>query len=150
MKKELQIGLIGFGNIGTGVVNTLNRNSKRINSYLKRPLRLVRIADIDIVTKRAADYDSAILTAGAYTIIDDPEIDVVIELIGGVEPAKEFIEASLRAGKHVVTANKAMLAEHGAELWQLAEQNKVYSNGDAEIYIPEKPRPPWQEIIPRD
>lgn len=123
--KKVQIGLIGFGNIGTGVVNALNRNGKLIADRIGAELVLKRIADVDVKRKRAAEYDPAILTPDANAILNDPEIQIVIELVGGLEPARTFVEKALRAGKHVVTANKAMLANFGAELWRTAEEHNV-------------------------
>jgi homoserine dehydrogenase len=125
MAKPIKIGLIGFGNIGTAVVNALNRNGRVINERLPRPIKLVRIADIDLKRKREAKYDRAMLTARAQDILDDPQIEIVIELIGGIEPARSYIRRALMNRKHVVTANKALLAEHGAELLQLAHKQKV-------------------------
>lgn len=125
MKDSINIGLIGFGNIGTGVVNTLNKNGSKINADLKKPLKLTKIADIDTTTKRNADYDPSILTNDAFEIINDPDIDIVIELIGGVGVAKTFVEAALKKGKHVVTANKSLLAQHGVPLYKLACENNV-------------------------
>jgi homoserine dehydrogenase len=121
--KQVNLGLIGFGNIGTGVVNALNRNGELIAQRIGAQLVLRRIADVDTKRRRAADYDPAIVTPDANAILDDPSIDIVIELVGGLEPARSFVEKALRAGKHVVTANKAMLANFGADLWQTAVQH---------------------------
>ena len=120
MGKPLEIGLIGFGNIGAGVVRTLAENASLIDSRLPRPLHLRAIADLDTTTRRDAPYDASILGSDAQSLIDDPEIDIIIELVGGIEPARTFIQSSLEAGKHVVTANKALMAEHGPELMNLA------------------------------
>ncbi len=125
MSKALEIGLIGFGNIGAGVVRTLAENDALIRARLPRPVRLARIADRDLKTKRNAPYDPKILTDDVSKILGDPKIEAVIELVGGIEPARTFVVRALNAGKHVVTANKALLAEHGAELWQLARRKKV-------------------------
>ncbi len=125
MSDPLKIGLIGFGNIGAGVVRTLDANREIIGARLPRPLELIAIADLDTKTRRDAPYDPAIVTSDAKGLIADPGIDVVIELVGGIEPAKTFVEAALNAGKHVVTANKALLAEHGPELLALAQANGV-------------------------
>jgi homoserine dehydrogenase len=123
MSDEIKVGLIGFGNIGTGLVNALNRNSTLIDARVGMPVRLVKIADVDTKRQRDADYDPAILCDNADAILDDPSISVVVELVGGLEPARTFVEKALRNGKHVVTANKAMLATFGAELWKLAADN---------------------------
>lgn len=121
--KTIKVGLIGFGNIGTGVVNALHSNGSLIADRLGVCVELVRIADVDTKRKRAAHYDPAILVPDAHAILDDPAIDIVIELVGGLEPARSFVEKALRSGKHVVTANKAMLANFGAELWQIADNS---------------------------
>ncbi len=125
MRKQISIGLIGFGNIGTGVVNALNVNRNTITERVPHPLRVTRIADLDIKTPRNAKYDPAILTTNADGILEDPNIDVVIELIPGLEPARTYIEKALRNHKHVVTANKALIAAHGTELLALAKNQRV-------------------------
>ncbi len=124
-KKYINVGLIGFGNIGSAVIDTLNKNNKIINIRIPIPIKIKRIADIDIKTKRNVEYDKKILTNNAYDIINDPEIDIVIELIGGLKPAKEFVENSLSNKKHVITANKALFSYYGAEILELAEKNGV-------------------------
>ena len=125
MKDAINVGLIGFGNIGTGVVQTLNNNGKLIDGRLSLPLKITRIADIDLKTRRDADYDPAILTDDAVSVVKDPDIDIIIELIGGTGAARDIVEAALKNKKHVVTANKALLAKHGAELLNLAKENGV-------------------------
>lgn len=121
----IKLGLIGFGNIGTGLVNALNQNADLIAERLGTRIELAAIADADIKRKRDADYDPAILTNDANTLLDDPSIQIVVELVGGLEPARTFVEKALKNGKHVVSANKAMLATFGGELWQTARDNKV-------------------------
>jgi homoserine dehydrogenase len=116
MANPMKVGLIGFGNIGTGVVDLLNRSGALIGSRLPRPIEIARIADLDTESARMCEYDPAILSTDVDGLLGDPEIEAVIELIGGYEPARTFVERALRAGKHVVTANKAMLARHGADL----------------------------------
>ena len=122
MSKPFNIGIIGFGNIGSGVVRALVEQRDVLASRLPRPLALKAIADRDTKTARDAPYDLAQIKADASEVIDDPEIDVVIELVGGIEPARTFVERALRAGKHVVTANKALLAMHGPELMAIAAE----------------------------
>ncbi|OPZ20005.1 MAG: Homoserine dehydrogenase [candidate division BRC1 bacterium ADurb.BinA364] len=116
MSDPLKVGLIGFGNIGTGVMRLLAENGALIDSRLPRPIRIARIADLDTATRRDCPYDPAMLSADTDALLDDPSIEAVIELIGGYEPARTFVERALAAGKHVVTANKAMLAKYGADL----------------------------------
>jgi homoserine dehydrogenase len=125
MTKPLNIGLIGFGNIGAGVVRTLAEQSDLINSRLPRPLVLKTLCDKDTTTRRDAPYDHDKLAGDAAAVLGDPEIDVVVELVGGLEPALTFVRTALERGKHVVTANKHLLAFHGAELMALAESKGV-------------------------
>src|SRR5690348_17311169 len=125
MAQALNIGLIGFGNIGAGVVRTLDAQKELLKERSPRSIVLKTIADQDTSTQRDAPYESAQLIGDANAIFADREIDVVVELVGGEQPAKSFVEKALRAGKHVVTANKALLAVHGPELLALAAENKV-------------------------
>ncbi|MFA5256128.1 MAG: homoserine dehydrogenase [Candidatus Omnitrophota bacterium] len=124
--KKINIGLIGFGKIGSGVVKALR--SKRL--FLKEKsgvdLNLVRICDKDIKTKRSVAVSNSILTTSLGKVLYDPKIDIVVELMGGIRPAKDIILEALRNGKHVVTANKALLAEAGNEVFALA--NKLSLN----------------------
>jgi homoserine dehydrogenase len=121
MMKEIRIGIIGFGTIGAGVAKTLIQNMGLLEERLGFPLTLKKIADIDIARERGISLPEAILTTDANEVINDPEIDIVVELIGGIEPAKTFITNALKAGKHVVTANKALLASKGKTLFDTAQ-----------------------------
>lgn len=129
----IRIGLIGFGNIGTGVVRWLRRNEDLINSRLPRPIELAKIADIDIDTDRGIPVSRDLLTTNADDILGDPSVDIVIELIGGTGIAREIVEKALRAGKHVVTANKALLAVHGADLMALARDKGLVIGAEASV-----------------
>jgi len=120
MANAMKVGLIGFGNVGAGVVDLLQRHAGLIASRLPRPIEIKRIADVDTQTRRQCEYDPAILTNDTESLLNDPEIEVVVELIGGYEPARTFVARALQAGKSVVTANKAMLAKHGADLMAAA------------------------------
>jgi len=123
--KSINVGLIGFGNIGTGLVNALNQNRETIAQRIGVPVQITRIADTDTKRKRDCEYDPAIVTGDANSLLDDPEIHVIVELVGGLEPARTFVERALKNGKHVVTANKAMLATFGADLWRTAAEKNV-------------------------
>ncbi len=123
--KTINVGLIGFGTIGTGVARVLRDNSQLISRRLGAELVLKKIADLDIVTDRGITLPAGMLTTDVNEVLDNPDIDMVIELIGGYEPAKTFITRALKAGKHVVTANKALLAKHGDELFQVAAKAGV-------------------------
>lgn len=121
--REIKIGLIGWGTVGTGVIKILQSNGALIARRLGARLVISRIADIDLKRERGIKVSRSILTNDAYQIINDPEIEIVVELIGGIEPAREYIVEGLKRGKQVVTANKALLAENGKELFDLAEKN---------------------------
>lgn len=125
MASPLRIGLIGFGNIGSGVIKTLQENRELLDERCPRPLRLCRVADLDLESERPVEIDRGLLTTETLEVVTDPNIDVIVELIGGLEPARTFVETAIRAGKHVVTANKALLANQGAELLALAAENNV-------------------------
>ncbi len=119
---KVNVGIIGFGTVGSGTAEILLKNRDIISSRVGSEIILKKIADLDIETDRGVDVDPAILTTNAMEIIDDPEIQIVVELIGGLDKAKDFILAAMRKGKHVVTANKALLAESGEEIYQTAEE----------------------------
>lgn len=123
--KPVKIGLIGFGTIGSGVVKALQQNGSLLEQRLGSPVVLVRIADLDIVTPRPVQVDPSLLTTDAAAVLDDPEISIVIELIGGYEPARSFVLRAIANGKHVITANKALLAVHGEEIFKAAERAGV-------------------------
>ena len=113
----VRVGLIGLGTIGCGTLNVLARNREEISKRVGKEIRVVSAADLDLTRERPIDLTQVKITDNAASIINDPEIDVVIELIGGIEPAKTFILQSLRAGKSVVTANKELIAHHGDEIF---------------------------------
>ncbi len=117
---RIKVGLIGLGTIGTGVAKTLLENSALLKQRLGFSLDLTAIADIDIRRSRGIAIPRKLLTTDAKALIANPDIDVVVELIGGIEPARTLILDALKAGKHVVTANKALLASKGKELFDTA------------------------------
>lgn len=123
MKKDINIGLIGFGTIGSGVIKLLNDNRSILEKKLGASLILKRVADIDIITPRVVAVDKDKLTTDAKNVLLDPDIDIVIELMGGYEPARSFIIEAIRNNKHVVTANKALIAKHGDEVFSIVEEH---------------------------
>ncbi|KAF0218930.1 MAG: homoserine [Geobacteraceae bacterium] len=123
--KEIKIGLIGFGTIGAGVVKLLAKNSLLIEEKLGARIVLAKIADLDITTDRGVTVPQGVLTTNVEEVVSDPEISVVIELIGGYEPARSFVLKAVENGKHIVTANKALLAVHGAEIYAAAAKKGV-------------------------
>ena len=115
--KKLRIGMIGLGTVGCGVYKTLQNIDN---------VEIVKIAVKNINKSRGVDVAPDMLTDNPYALVNDPSIDVVVELIGGVEPAYDFIATAIKNGKHIVTANKELLAKRGEELFNLAEEyNKV-------------------------
>ena len=119
---EINIGLIGFGTVGSGVVKIVQDNADILQARVGIPLRIKRIADLDIQSDRGVSLDQGILTTDVREILDDPDISIVAELIGGHEPARSFILEAIKRGKQVVTANKALLAERGQEIFAAAHQ----------------------------
>lgn len=123
--KKINVGLIGFGTVGTGVVKVLRDNAGVIKDRLGAEVALKKIADTDVSRDRGVKLDDGVLVKDAYEVINDPDISVVIELVGGTGVAKNFILAALDAGKHVVTANKALLSTHGKEIFKKASEKKL-------------------------
>ncbi|MFH1037045.1 MAG: homoserine dehydrogenase [PVC group bacterium] len=122
--KQINIGLIGWGTVGTGVIKLLRANASLISRRLGGArLCISRIADLDLKKKRGVAVPAKMLTREASRIIEDPAIRIVAELTGSIEPAGELIREALRKGKQVVTANKALLAEKGKDLFREARQN---------------------------
>ena len=123
--RKINIGLIGFGTVGTGVLKILRSNSKMIRERLGASIVVKKIADLDIKSDRGIKVNKGLLTTSVEEIINDPSIDLVVELIGGFEPAKTILLSAINKGKHVVTANKALLAGHGIELLEAVHKMKV-------------------------
>ncbi len=122
---SIKVGLLGFGTIGTGVVRNFQRNGSIMRQRLCCDLELTRIADLDIDTDRGVQLEAGVLTTNVDDVINNPDIDIVIELIGGYEPAKSFILTAIANGKHIVTANKALMAVHGQEIIAAADKHGV-------------------------
>jgi len=124
-RDPIGVGLIGFGTIGTGVAKVLQRNAAVIEKRLGSPLRLVRIADLDTETDRGVEIGDIHFDSDARGLIADPRVDIVIELIGGYDAALKLSLEAIDAGKHVVTANKALLALHGKAIFDAATRKGV-------------------------
>jgi homoserine dehydrogenase len=124
-KTQLNVGLLGFGTIGTGVVKVFQQNADLIRQRTGVEMRLTRIADLDITSDRGVTLPEGVLTTDADAVLTDPDIDIVIELIGGYKPALQFILKAIENGKHIVTANKALMAVHGREIIEAASRAKV-------------------------
>ncbi|MDO4586736.1 MAG: homoserine dehydrogenase [Planctomycetia bacterium] len=118
--ETIKVGLIGFGTIGAGVAKILIGKQDQITKATGRQIELVKICDKDLTSDRSIDLPSGVLTDNLSEILDNPDISIAIELIGGLEPARSFVLNLMKAGKNVITANKALLANHGAELFSAA------------------------------
>jgi homoserine dehydrogenase len=123
--KPFQVGLLGAGTVGGGTFAVLQRNQEEIRRRAGREIRISHVADVDLARARAVVGGAAEVTSDARAVLQRPEIDAVIELIGGTTIAKTLVLEAIDAGKHVVTANKALLAVHGTEIFAAARENGV-------------------------
>ena len=123
--KAIQVGLLGIGTVGSGTFAVLQRNQEEIRRRAGRGIEITMVADLDTARARAVVGDKAQVVADARAVIANPDIDVVIELIGGYGIARQLVLEAIAAGKHVVTANKALLAVHGTEIFQAAADRGV-------------------------
>jgi homoserine dehydrogenase len=133
MKTEIGVGMIGFGTVGTGVARILLENASLIRRRLGVPLTLVGIADLDVTRDRGITLPPGLLTADAKRLLDDPRVDVIVELIGGYDAAKRVLLDAMARGKQVVTANKALLAVHGEEIFEAASRYGVDLGFEASV-----------------
>ncbi len=133
MRREVRVGLIGFGTIGTGVVKLLQQQRRQIRQRLGAHLTLTRIADLDTRRDRGVRLGDAVLTDDAQALTDDPGIDIVIELMGGYDMARRLVLRAIASGKSVVTANKALLAVHGSEIFSAVEKAGVDIGFEASV-----------------
>ena len=123
--REITVGLLGCGTVGTGVAKILIDNEALIRSRVGAKLTLRKIADIDIERDRGIRIDKGVLTTDAAAVVDDPDIDIILEMIGGETIAKDLILRAIKNGKHVVTANKALLASEGPAIFKAAAEKGV-------------------------
>ena len=123
--KSIQVGLLGIGTVGSGVFNVLQRNQSEIVRRAGRGIEIAMVADLDTTRAQAAVGPNVKVVSDARAVIANPDIDVVIELIGGYGIAKQLMLEAIEAGKHVVTANKALLAVHGTEVFAAASRKGV-------------------------
>jgi homoserine dehydrogenase len=133
MKERIGVGLIGFGTVGTGAAKILLENAALIRRRVGVPVELVRIADVDITRDRGLRLPTGLLTTDLHEILNDPAIDIVLELVGGYDAAKRVILDAMAKGKHVVTANKALLAVHGEEIYETASRHRVDLGFEASV-----------------
>ncbi|MCK9261438.1 MAG: homoserine dehydrogenase [Azoarcus sp.] len=123
--KPINVGLLGIGTVGGGTFTVLKRNEEEITRRAGRPIRITTVADKNLVLAREVAGNDVKLTDDAFSVVTDPEIDIVIELIGGYGVARELVLKAIENGKHVVTANKALLAVHGNEIFAAAQEKGV-------------------------
>ncbi|MBS0302227.1 MAG: homoserine dehydrogenase, partial [Proteobacteria bacterium] len=123
--KAIQVGLLGIGTVGGGTFAVLQRNQEEIRRRAGRGIEITMVADLDTARAKALVSDRAQVVGDARAVIANPDIEVVVELIGGYGIAKTLVLEAIAAGKHVVTANKALLAVHGTELFQVAADKGV-------------------------
>jgi homoserine dehydrogenase len=123
--KEIRIGILGFGTVGAGVVEGIQKNGALMAERTGIAPVVARIADLDIESDRGITVPDGVLTTDAMAVIADENIDLIVELVGGTGVARTFTLEALRLGKPVITANKALLADHGKELYAAARENNT-------------------------
>ncbi|MEQ1916933.1 MAG: homoserine dehydrogenase [Gallionella sp.] len=123
--KPINVGLLGIGTVGGGTFTVLQRNAEEIARRAGRPIRIVVVADKNVELAKKVTGGACRVTDDAFSVVADPEVDIVIELIGGYGVAKELVLKAIANGKHVVTANKALLATHGNEIFKAAQDKGV-------------------------
>ncbi|MDP3668953.1 MAG: homoserine dehydrogenase [Telluria sp.] len=123
--KPIKVGLLGIGTVGAGTYNVLKRNQQEIRRRAGRGIEIAMVADLDVERARALTGGECQVVGDAFEVVNNPEIDIVIELIGGYGIAKKLVMQAIANGKHVVTANKALLATHGNEIFAAAQDKGV-------------------------
>ena len=131
--KTIKVGLLGIGNVAKGTYRTLELNCEKIKANTGVCIEISKILNRSPEKDRGIDIPQNVYVTEPYDIINDPEIDIVVELIGGIEPATEYMSAALSNGKPVVTANKAAIAKNGKKLQKLADENKVMLRFEASV-----------------
>ena len=123
--KPINVGLLGIGTVGGGTFTVLRRNAEEIARRAGRPIRIIAVADKNLELAKQVAGGACRITDDAFSVVNDPEVDIVVELIGGCGVAKELALKAIANGKHVVTANKALLAMHGNEIFKAAQDKGV-------------------------
>ena len=131
--KAVQVGLLGIGTVGGGTWDVLSRNAGEIRRRAGRAIRITRVADKDVAKARRLVNGRAAVTGDAWAVVRDPVIDIVVELIGGTGIAKDLVLQAIANGKHVVTANKALLAKHGNRIFKAAQKQGVMVAFEASV-----------------
>ncbi|MFC1674706.1 homoserine dehydrogenase [Candidatus Omnitrophota bacterium] len=136
--KKINVGLIGLGNVGRGVVKILADKRRLLTDKIGMEINIKKICDKDLSARRGLPAGKCVFVKNPTQVLNDPQIDIVVELIGGIHPAKEYIGLALKNGKSVVTANKALLSREGKELFKLAEERgkNIYFESSVGAGIP--------------
>ena len=143
--KKINVGLLGCGTIGTGVAKILIDNKELLLSRVGAVLNLKYVADIDLETDRGIPFDNSVFISDAFKVVDDPDIDIVVEMIGGEGIAKDLILRAMDNGKPVVTANKALLAGHGNTLFRAAMVEHAEARAHSSLFSPCSQKNTFQE-----
>ena len=122
---SINVGLMGLGVVGGGVASALLRDPSPVAASVGCPVRLRKVLVRDISRSRDVELPPGLLTTNAEDILDDPEIDILVEVMGGSDPAADYFRRAISAGKHVVTANKEVMAKEGADLMAMARSKRV-------------------------
>ncbi len=133
--KPIQVGLLGIGTVGSGTFKVLARNQEEIKSRAGRGIAITMVADLDVARAQGIVGEGVTVVSDARAVIANPEIDIVVELIGGYGVARELVLEAIAAGKHVVTANKALLAVHGTEIFAAAHARGVMVAFEAAVAV---------------
>lgn len=131
--KPINVGLLGIGTVGGGTFTVLTRNAEEITRRAGRPIRIVKVADRNLALATEVTKGTVAVTDDAFSVVSDPDIDIVVELIGGTTIAKELVLKAIENGKHVVTANKALLAHYGTEIFAAAQKKGVMIGFEAAV-----------------
>ncbi|MES2366498.1 MAG: homoserine dehydrogenase [Pseudomonadota bacterium] len=123
--KPMNVGLLGLGTVGGGTLTVLRRNATEITRRAGREIRVIMAAVRDLEKAKPYASDGLVLTNNPFSVVDNPDIDIVVEMMGGISPAKDLILMAIDNGKHVVTANKALIANHGTEIFAAAQKKGV-------------------------
>ena len=129
----VKVGLLGLGTVGGGTATVLIRNAEEIQARLGRAIHISHVAGLDIASQTIVDPATTKLTEDAFEVVNDPEVEIVIELIGGYTLAKDLVMKAIENGKHVVTANKALIATHGPEIMKAAAEQGVSVSYEAAV-----------------
>jgi homoserine dehydrogenase len=132
-RSEIKVGLLGLGVVGSGTVRILSENAGLIARKVGVPVTVARAAVRDLTKVRDIDLPPNLITTDPYTVINDPDIDIIVEVVGGIEPARSWLLQALNNGKHVVTANKELMARFGGELLRLAEDKGLDFSFEASV-----------------